>query len=95
MAGSFLTTATSRTRLWLACRWGCLGRRLSRARGNLDKRPLLWPCRQPLHNGAFGLAALEVDGEDEAKRFGEGDPFGEGRAEQVRDLSHAGIRCTR
>jgi len=48
-----------------------------------------------LHNGAFGLAALEVDGEDEAKRFGEGDPFGEGRAEQVRDLSHAGIRCTR
>ena len=25
-------------------------------------------------NGAFGLAVLEVDSEEEAKRFGEGDP---------------------
>jgi len=25
-------------------------------------------------SGAFGLAVLEVDSEEEAKRFGEGDP---------------------
>src|SRR5258708_17444489 len=32
------TTATSRTRLWLASGWGCQGRRLSRARRNPDTR---------------------------------------------------------
>jgi uncharacterized protein len=41
--------------------------------------------------GAFGLGVLEVDSEEEARRFGEGDPSVRG-AEHVRDLPHAGIR---
>jgi heme-degrading monooxygenase HmoA len=54
----------------------------------------------------FGLGILEAESEEDARRFGEGDPsvkathrsrrpIGQGETEQVRDLSKAGFRCTR
>ena len=63
---SQVTTAISRTPLWLASGWECRGRRLSRERGSPGKRCGLCRCRPLTHRrdpvqGARALLAESLE----------------------------------